>query len=55
MPENAWPSKGDIRFEDVSMRYDTGLSPVLHSVCLHINAGEKVLSFKMVASVFRIC
>eukprot|EP00698_Gefionella_okellyi_P006037 TRINITY_DN1547_c0_g1_i4.p1 TRINITY_DN1547_c0_g1~~TRINITY_DN1547_c0_g1_i4.p1 ORF type:complete len:1227 (+),score=297.00 TRINITY_DN1547_c0_g1_i4:50-3682(+) len=41
-PTAAWPSKGKIEFDNVSMRYREGLPLVLHNVSLQINPGEKV-------------
>ncbi|XP_067013510.2 ATP-binding cassette sub-family C member Sur, partial [Anabrus simplex] len=37
-----WPSKGDIVFERVSLRYDAGREPVITNLTLHIPAGQKV-------------
>jgi ABC-type multidrug transport system fused ATPase/permease subunit len=37
-----WPSKGEIRFENVSFRYDSNLPNVLNDLTFKINAGEKI-------------
>ncbi|XP_046995474.1 ATP-binding cassette sub-family C member Sur [Schistocerca americana] len=41
VPKN-WPMEGDIVFEDVSLRYDSGSQPVIHNLNLHIPAGQKL-------------
>lgn len=38
----AWPQKGNIVFEDVSLRYNTNREPVISNLNLHIPAGQKV-------------
>lgn len=37
-----WPEKGDIKMENVELRYRQGLPLVLHNVSVHIQGGEKV-------------
>uniref|UniRef100_A0A1B6CN95 Uncharacterized protein n=1 Tax=Clastoptera arizonana TaxID=38151 RepID=A0A1B6CN95_9HEMI len=37
-----WPQKGDIKFQGVSLRYDTSREPVITNLNLHIPAGQKV-------------
>jgi hypothetical protein len=37
-----WPQKGNIVFEEVSLRYDTSRGPVVSNLNLHIPAGQKV-------------
>uniref|UniRef100_V5GXJ6 Putative multidrug resistance-associated protein/mitoxantrone resistance protein abc superfamily n=1 Tax=Ixodes ricinus TaxID=34613 RepID=V5GXJ6_IXORI len=37
-----WPSKGEVRFEKVTMRYETGLDPVLKNISVTFAPGEKV-------------
>ncbi|KAM7283631.1 multidrug resistance-associated protein 5 isoform X2 [Ixodes scapularis] len=37
-----WPSKGEIVFEEVCLRYREGLPLVLHSVSFHVRGGHKV-------------
>jgi len=38
----SWPQKGNIVFEDVSLRYDTSRGPIVSNLNLHIPAGQKV-------------
>jgi ABC-type multidrug transport system fused ATPase/permease subunit len=38
----AWPEKGDIVFEEVSLRYDASRGPVISNLNLHIPPGQKV-------------
>lgn len=38
----SWPQKGNIVFEDVSLRYDTSRGPIICNLNLHIPAGQKV-------------
>ena len=38
----AWPCKGELRFDHLSMRYREGLDLVLKDLHLTIHAGEKV-------------
>ncbi|XP_035695292.1 ATP-binding cassette sub-family C member 9-like isoform X1 [Branchiostoma floridae] len=42
IPDDNWPSKGEVSFENVSVRYDKTLDPVLTDVSATIEAGEKV-------------
>ncbi|KAL1440438.1 hypothetical protein MTO96_009478 [Rhipicephalus appendiculatus] len=37
-----WPSKGEVRFEKVTMTYEAGLDPILRNVSVTFAAGEKV-------------
>lgn len=37
-----WPSSGDIKFQDVCLRYREGLPLVLHNVCFNVQGGQKV-------------
>ncbi|XP_063225209.1 ATP-binding cassette sub-family C member Sur isoform X2 [Bacillus rossius redtenbacheri] len=39
---SSWPEKGDILFENVSLRYDKNRDPVITNLNLHIPAGQKV-------------
>ncbi|KAK3927988.1 Multidrug resistance-associated protein 5 [Frankliniella fusca] len=39
---NNWPDKGDIKMENVELRYRPGLPLVLQSVSAHIQGGEKI-------------
>jgi len=38
----AWPSKGSIVLNKVSIKYDENLEPVINNVSLHIPPGQKV-------------
>lgn len=38
----AWPQKGNIVFEEVSLRYDASRGPVISNLNLHIPTGQKV-------------
>lgn len=40
-PEGTWPSKGQIKFQDMSMRYRDG-PLVLKNISLTVNGGEKI-------------
>lgn len=46
MSEN-WPSKGEIIFENVSLRYDSQTESVISNLSLTIPAGQKVRIMKM--------
>lgn len=41
---NDWPNKGEIVFENVSLRYDADRNPVITDLSLKILAGQKVIS-----------
>ncbi|KAK1281545.1 ABC transporter C family member 2 [Acorus calamus] len=41
-PPPGWPSSGNIRFQDVTLRYRPELPPVLHGISFTISASEKV-------------
>ena len=41
-PPPSWPSKGEIKFRDVSLAYRQGLPLVLNGVNFEVRAGEKV-------------
>ncbi|KAK1277387.1 ABC transporter C family member 2 [Acorus gramineus] len=41
-PPPGWPSLGNIRFQDVVLRYRPELPPVLHGISFTISASEKV-------------
>ena len=41
-PPVGWPSRGQIEFRDVVVRYRPDLDPALNGITLSINAGEKV-------------
>ncbi|WZZ03807.1 hypothetical protein YC2023_089728 [Brassica napus] len=41
-PVSDWPSRGSIKFEDVYLRYRTGLPPVLHGLSFSVSPSEKV-------------
>ncbi|XP_076160818.1 sulfonylurea receptor isoform X2 [Ptiloglossa arizonensis] len=37
-----WPSRGEVIFENVSLRYDSQREPVISNLCLSIPAGQKI-------------
>ncbi|XP_077372165.1 ATP-binding cassette sub-family C member 8 isoform X5 [Festucalex cinctus] len=39
---DGWPQRGEIQIQNLSVRYDTTLKPVLKNVHAHINPGQKV-------------
>ncbi len=41
-PPSNWPSRGEIKIEDISVRYAENLPPVIQNVTLHVRPGEKV-------------
>lgn len=47
---DTWPSKGEIIFENVSLRYDANGSPVIKDLSLKIPAGQKVINMLIVAT-----
>lgn len=40
-----WPTRGDIRFQNLSLRYGAAKEPVITGFNLHIPPGEKVFQF----------
>lgn len=44
-PPPTWPARGNIRFENVRLKYREGLPLVLDGVGFEVAAGEKVSSF----------
>jgi hypothetical protein len=51
VPED-WPQEGNIKFEGVSLRYDTEREPVMSKLDLTIPAGQKVRNQNMIKSKF---
>lgn len=43
VPEN-WPQDGEIKIQDLCVRYDPMLKPVLKHVNMYIEPGQKVMS-----------
>ncbi|XP_077862231.1 ATP-binding cassette sub-family C member 9-like [Saccoglossus kowalevskii] len=41
-PPKDWPDRGDINIENISVRYATGLDPVLQDISIHFRAGNKI-------------
>lgn len=41
VPEN-WPSRGEIRVENLQVRYREGLEPVLKGISFSVDSGQKV-------------
>ncbi|KAK3084802.1 hypothetical protein FSP39_019339 [Pinctada imbricata] len=40
--DESWPEKGGVEYKNVSLRYDTGLDPVVTGATFNILAGEKI-------------
>lgn len=52
IPQN-WPDQGEIQIQNLSVRYDSTLKPVLKHVSAHISPGQKVIQiFIMYINVF---
>ncbi|XP_077870404.1 ATP-binding cassette sub-family C member 9-like [Saccoglossus kowalevskii] len=41
-PPPDWPTDGDIKIENISVRYDPSLEPVLRDVSIHFKGGQRV-------------
>lgn len=41
-PPPDWPTKGNVTFQDYSVRYREGLDLVLKNITLNVTGGEKV-------------
>nr|XP_012645243.2 canalicular multispecific organic anion transporter 2 isoform X2 [Microcebus murinus] len=41
-PPEGWPQRGDVQFQNYSVRYRPGLDLVLRNLSLHVRGGEKV-------------
>lgn len=39
---DGWPRQGEIKIQNLSVRYDTTLKPVLKNVNVHVHPGQKV-------------
>ncbi|XP_053987096.1 ATP-binding cassette sub-family C member Sur [Hylaeus volcanicus] len=37
-----WPNRGEVTFENVSLRHDSQREPVISNLCLYIPAGQKI-------------
>lgn len=46
-PDDTWPSKGEIEFQQVQLKYRPELPAVLKGLSFHIYPGEKVIPFTM--------
>lgn len=46
---DGWPREGEIKIQNLSVRYDTTLKPVLKNVNAHISPGEKVTKLRLPA------
>lgn len=46
VPEN-WPQDGEIKIQDLCVRYDPMLKPVLKHVNAYIEPGQKVINMKL--------
>lgn len=43
---DGWPREGEIKIQNLSVRYDATLKPVLKNVNAHINPGQKVSTLR---------
>ena len=41
-PSEEWPEKGEVEFEDVALRYDASLEPVIKHMGIKVDAGTRV-------------
>lgn len=41
-PPKGWPTHGEVKFQNYSVRYRPGLELVLKNLTLHVHGGEKV-------------
>ncbi|XP_070543487.1 ATP-binding cassette sub-family C member 8-like [Ptychodera flava] len=41
-PTDNWPSEGDIKFQNISVRYADHLDAVLRHITLHVESGQKI-------------
>jgi ABC-type bacteriocin/lantibiotic exporter with double-glycine peptidase domain len=37
-----WPANGEIKLENLSLRYRDNMDDILHEISVHIQAGERV-------------
>lgn len=44
-PSAQWPSKGEINFDHLYLRYEDSAPPVLKDLCFTIKSGEKVIYY----------
>lgn len=44
-PSAQWPSKGEINFDHLYLRYEDSSPPVLKDLCFTIKSGEKVIYY----------
>jgi len=49
---NDWPSKGEVVFENVSLRYDADKNPVITDLSLKIPAGQKVTNNILIEAIY---
>lgn len=47
---DAWPQHGEIKIQNLSVRYDATLKPVLKNVNAHISPGQKVTELDELSS-----
>jgi ABC-type bacteriocin/lantibiotic exporter with double-glycine peptidase domain len=40
--DEMWPSNGEIRFENISLRYRDNTDDILHDISIHISPGERI-------------
>lgn len=53
IPQN-WPDRGEIQIQNLSVRYDSNLKPVLKHVNAHISPGQKVKDCSGSQKLFRL-
>lgn len=53
IPQN-WPDRGEIQIQNLSVRYDSNLKPVLKHVNAHISPGQKVSNCSDFENIFRV-
>lgn len=53
IPQN-WPDRGEIQIQNLSVRYDSNLKPVLKHVNAHISPGQKVKNSSGSQKLFRL-
>lgn len=53
IPQN-WPDRGEIQIQNLSVRYDSNLKPVLKHVNAHISPGQKVKNCSGSEKFFRL-
>lgn len=47
---DGWPQHGEIKIQNLSVRYDATLKPVLKNVNAHISPGQKVSAVRQITT-----